>query len=305
MDYQETDYDYGQQEQNPKNSSVMGLKILLIVLLVLLAAVCTLYYRSVQISKVDEEALRVEVDTLQNQTKRLMGDMDVIKFDNDTLNRNLQNERHKADSLMTRLKKERSISYSKLQQYQKELGTLRSAMQGFVRQIDSLNTLNKKLVGENLKFKTEIRGLKAKTEAAEETAQELNMKVQRGSQIKARNITLKGIKKNNKDAVRAREAVGLVVSLILTANELANYGERTVYVRITTPDGYILQENQGATFDFEGQNIPYTCSRQVDYQGEDFPVSVYYNGTGLTSGKYTVLVYMDGLMVGSSEVILK
>lgn len=305
MDYQETDYDYGQPDQNPKNNSIMGLKIAIIILLVVLTAVSFLYYRSVQVSKADEEALRVDMDTLQNQTKRLMGDLDIIKFDNDTLNRNLQSERHKADSLMDRLKKERSISYSKLQQYQRELGTLRTAMQGFVRQIDSLSTLNKKLVGENVGYKREISRLKTQTEAAEETAQELNSKIVRGSQIKARSIELKAQKKNNKDAVRAKEAVRLVVSLILTANELAQYGERMVYVRITTPDGYVLQENQGTSFDFEGQNIPYSAARQVDYQGDDFPVSVFCNASGLTSGKYTVLVYMDGLMIGSNEIILK
>lgn len=306
MDYQESpDYDYGQQENTPKNSSVMGLKIGIIILLVVLGAVSVLYYNSVQKSKADEEALRVDLDTLQNRTQRLVGDLDGMKFDNDTLNRNLQNERHKADSLMDRLKRERNVSYSKIRQYERELGTLRSTMQSFVRQIDSLNRLNQKLVGENLKFRNEITGLRMRTEAAQETAQELGLKVQRGSQIKARNISLKGVKKNNKDAVRAKDAVRLVASLVLTANELATRGERMVYVRIISPEGYNLQESQGNTFEFEGQSMPFSAARSVDYQGEDFPVNVFYNGSGLTSGKYTVYVYMDGMMIGTNEVILK
>ena len=43
----------------------------------------------------------------------------------------------------------------------------------------------------------------------------------------------------------------------------------------------------------------------VDYQGDDLPVSIYYDITGLYAGQYTVMVYVDGQMVGQSDVILK
>lgn len=139
MEYKAPDYDYEQPtEESPKRNSEMGLKLAVIILMVVLIAVSFLYYKSVQVSDADKMALKIEMDTLQSQAERLMSGLDVMKFDNDTLNRNLQTERHKADSLMSRLKTERSISYSKLKQYERELGTLRTAMQGFVRQIDSL-----------------------------------------------------------------------------------------------------------------------------------------------------------------------
>ncbi|CDN32463.1 hypothetical protein BN938_2392 [Mucinivorans hirudinis] len=305
--YQENDYnyDYQQPDNTGGNKSLMGMKIVIVILLVVLAAVSVLYFMSVQRSRADEAALRESMDTLQVQTQRLMGDMDNLKFDNDTLNRNLSYERHKADSLINRLKSERQASYAKLRQYERELGTLRTTMRGFVRQIDSLNRLNQKLVGENLNYKKEITGLRLKTEAAVETAQELNQKVARGSQIKARNILLKAVQKNGKDATRARQAVRLEVELVLTSNELANHGDRMIYVRIISPEGYNLQESQGQVFDFEGQNTPFSASRSVDYRGDDLPVSVFYNGTGFNAGKYTVYVYMDGLMIGTNEIILK
>lgn len=306
MDYQEdNNYDYDNSSSQAGGSAAKGLKIAIIILLLVLAAVSFLYWKSVQQDAADLRAMQADRDTIANQYGRLIVEMDDLQFENDTLNADLEAQRFRADSLMDRMKTERNISYSKIKKYEKELGTLRTTMQGFVRQIDSLNQLNKKLTGENLAFRREISDLRTTTEAAKETAEELNNKIQRGAVIKARDITLRAVNKRGKDVSRAKTAEQLVTTFILAANELSVPGERTVYVRIISPDGYDLAESQSSLFEFEGSPIPYTASRVVDYQGEDLAVSVYYKGEGLTAGQYTVHVYMDSYMVGSNVIILK
>ncbi|MFI3286996.1 MAG: hypothetical protein R3Y61_00810 [Rikenellaceae bacterium] len=306
MDYQEdNNYDYDNSSSQAGSSAAKGLKIAIIILLLVLAAVSFLYWKSVQQDAADLRAMQADRDTIANQYGRLIVEMDDLQFENDTLNADLEAQRFRADSLMDRMKTERNISYSKIKKYEKELGTLRTTMQGFVRQIDSLNQLNKKLTGENLAFRREISDLRTTTEAAKETAEELNNKIQRGAVIKARDITLRAVNKRGKDVSRAKTAEQLVTTFILAANELSVPGERTVYVRIISPDGYDLAESQSSLFEFEGSPIPYTASRVVDYQGEDLAVSVYYKGEGLTAGQYTVHVYMDSYMVGSNVIILK
>ncbi len=304
MDYQEQNhYDY--EPQPSGNQAANGLKIAIIILLVVLGGVSFMYWRSVQQDAAEIEAMKSDLDSIGVEYGMLIGDMDSLRFDNDTLNANLVQQRHIADSLMSRLKSERSINYNKLKSYEKELGTLRATMRGFVRQIDSLNQLNKKLTGENIAFRREISNLRTTTEAAQETAAELNSKIQRGAVIRARDITLRAVNKRGKDVTRARTAHQLVTTFILAANELSEPGNRNVYVRIISPDGYDLAKSQNSLFEFEGTNIPYTEVREIDYQGEDLPVSVYYQGEGLTAGQYTVHVYMDGHMVGSNVIILK
>lgn len=306
MDYQENDnYEYESSNENGSSSAAKGLRIAVIILLVVLAAVSFLYWQTVRQDARELEAMRVDRDTIASQYERVIGEMDQLQFDNDTLNADLAQQRHVADSLMERMKTERNISYRKLKAYEKELGTLRTTMQGFVRQIDSLNTLNKKLTGENLAFRREISDLRTTTEAAKETAAELNQKIERGAVIKARDITLRAVNKRGKDVSRARTAEQLVTTFILAANELATPGEYTVYVRIISPDGYDLAESQSSLFDFEGTQTPFTASHVIDYQGEDIAASVYYKGKGLTAGQYTVHVYMNGHMVGSNVIILK
>ena len=58
-------------------------------------------------------------------------------------------------------------------------------------------------------------------------------------------------------------------------------------------------------FDFEGDKITFSAARQVDYQNNDLSVSLFYNGSGITSGKYRVKIYTDGNLIGSNEIILR
>jgi len=287
------------------DNSLKGYKIIVIILAVVLAALTYLYFTQVMELKGDRQELMVQRDTLVNRLTGIMIDFDSLKTENDTISANLILERQRADSILQKLQQERSLSYAKINQYEKELGTLRTIMQNYVRQIDSLNTLNQTLVQENLTYRRNETQLRLRAEMAEERATELDIKVQQGSVILARNISLLALNKNDKEVTRANRAERLRTDFVLTANELATPGDRTVYIRIVGPDGYLLANSSDNVFDYEGERIAYSASRSVDYQNDDLGVGIYYNGSGITSGKYSVSVYMDGKLIGSNEIILK
>lgn len=305
MEYNETDYDYNDYPQPEQSASTKGLKIGIVVLLVALIALGFSYWQQVQELKVNEEELLIEKDTLTSRLSVLMGEMGSLRIDNDTMNAALVAQRHYADSLFTTLKKQKSINRSQLRAYQAELGTLRTALRGYVHQIDSLNQLNQKLVGENIKFRKEISGLRTRTEAAEETSTELANKVARAAVVRARDINLVALNKKGKPVSKAKQAEQLVVNCILSANEVASSGPRTVYVRVSTPDGDLLSSNTRGTFTIDGESKPFSASREVEYDGSDLPVSVYVDAADLYPGGYSVFVYFDGMLVGTNEIILK
>lgn len=304
MEYQNNE-DYGYEPQSSSNSTTNGLKIAIIILLIVLAGVSVLYWSSVRRDAAEIEMMQEDLKKLEAEGDMLKIGIDTLQTQNDTLNVSLQAQRHMADSLVQRIKKERNISYQKIRAYERELSTLRTTMQSFVRTIDSLDRINRKLVGQNFELMSQVSTLKNTADAAKETASELNSKIKRGAVIRARNITLRAVNRRDKEVTRARIADRLITTFELAANELSTPGERTVYIRIISPDGYDLAENQNALFEFEGKRIPYTASRVVDYQGEDLAVSVFYNGSGLTAGQYTVHVYIDGHLIGSNIIILK
>ena len=275
---------------------------MIIIMAVILVALSAIYFMQV---KQMQEDFAIERDTLTSQLTSLLNDYDTLKTLNDTLSVHYEGERQKADSLLQTLQKERRLSYAKIREYEKKMTYMREVMTGYIRQIDSLNTINKKLVSENSSIRKKILDYRLRAESAEEKSQELSTKVRQGSVIRARDIRLVALSKSDREVSRANRAERLRVDLVLVGNELSTPGERNVYTQIIGPDGYPLVNGSNALFDFEGSSITYSAMRSVDYQNNDLNVSLFYNGPGITSGKYQVKIYTDGHMVGSSEISLR
>ena len=296
--------EYDRDGQGNKKS-IQGYRIVIIILAVILAALSILYFNIHRQQQAEYDLLVIDRDSIQNNLSDLMADFDDLQISNDTLSLQMGIERQRADSLMKRLQQERSWSYSKIKQYEKEVATLQNIMRGYIRQIDSLNTLNKQLIDENVSYRKEITTATMRAEMAEEKAQELDNKVRQGSVIYARSIRLVALNGRGKEVSRIKNAERLRVDFTMTANALAMPGEKTVYVRITSPDGYVLSSESVPTFEFEGERISYSASRDVDYQNEDLNVGIFYTGSGFIAGTYVIQLYCDGFLIGSTEIPMR
>ncbi len=299
------EYDYEYEEQPSSDKAIRGYRVVIILLAVILAALSILYFNIHRQQQADYALLQVDRDSIQHNLSELMVDFDSLRFNNDSINASLAIERQRADSLMDRLKKERSWSYAKIKQYEKEVGTLQSLMRNYLRQIDSLNTLNKQLITENVSYRKEISSITQRAELAEEKASELDNMVKAGSVLKARNIRLTPLNEKSKEVTRVKNAARLRTDFMLAANELTTPGDKTIYVRLLAPDGYVLSSEATPTFNFEGERLSYSAERTIDYQNEDIEVGIFYTGSGFTSGTYTVQLYTEGRLIGSAEVVLR
>ncbi len=287
------------------DKSIRGYRVVIILLAVILAALSILYFNIHRQQQADYALLQIDRDSIQSNLSHLMDDFDNLRISNDSISANLGLERERADSLMERLKKERSWNYAKIKQYEKEVGTLQTLMRNYLRQIDSLNTLNKQLINENVGYRKEISTISQRAELAEERATELDNMVKQGSVLKARNIRLTALNAKSKEVSRIKNAARLRTDFILAANELTTPGDKTVYVRILAPDGYVLSSEGAPSFDFEGEWLSYSAQRSIDYQNEDIEVGIFYNGSGFTAGKYTVQLYAEGRLIGSTEIVMR
>jgi hypothetical protein len=90
------------------------------------------------------------------------------------------------------------------------------------------------------------------------------------------------------------------------ANKVAKTGTKKIYLRIARPDGEILINSNSSTFMYQGKEIFYSAMKEIDYQGKDTDVCIYYlNDTQLPPGKYTAFIFIDGNLVASHEIYLK
>ena len=293
--------EYYDDSQPAGAQSIRGYRIVIGILSVILVAISLLYFSIHREQMRDNALLAADRDSIQAGLNNLIMDYDSLRYQNDSIAESLT----KANELVEQLKQERRWNYNKMRQYEKELGSLRTVMRGYIRQIDSLNTLNKKLITENVSYRKEITSANLRADMAEERQAELENKVKAGAVVRARDIRLMALNDKGRDVTRIKNAARLRVDFVLAANELATPGNKAVYARITSPDGYVLTTEAMPTFEFEGSAITYSAMREVDYQNADLEVGIYFNSTGFAPGTYKVELYMEGRMIGSNDIVMR
>ena len=234
---------------------------------------------------------------LQRDAESLVSELESLKDQNDTMLVKYQ----EAVVMLEQLQREKTYNYEQLAKYKREVETLRGVMRGYLRQIDSLNTINSNLQAENVAYRREITTAQQRADVAEEKADELNTKVRIGAVIRSSGIRMVMLNSNSKEVRRVRQASRLRVDFELTANELAEPGEKSVYLCITAPDGYILSSENMILFMFEGDEMMASAMRKVDYENQSVPVSIYYDGSAFEKGTYKVDIYIDGRHSGTQE----
>ena len=250
--------------------------------------------------------LNIDKQNLTNELVALQGDYEALSTTNAAINDSLNVEKEKVGQLIERLQKTEATNRAKIREYEKELGTLRSIMKGYIKQIDSLNTLNISLRNEATAARKEAQESKRQYEDLRTTTEQLSQKASAGAVVKGRGFNLVAINESNKVTARSSRARKLRAFLSLIENSIAERGYRTVYIRVKGPDGVLMTDDSGKVFTCGGEQMIYSASREVDYQGDEVEICIYFaNSQGFEKGKYTVDLYTDETRLGTAEMILK
>ena len=291
------------ESERKANGPLKTVMYVMIVVAVALAA--ALAYVLVSKNSLVEE-LNFEKMELAAQLDSLQADYEGLSSEYDTINAQLDSSREEVAQLIERVKKTEATNRAKIRQYEKELGTLRSIMRGYIVQIDSLNTLNHKLTGEAATARREAAEHRRKSEELTAEVETLSGKVATGSVIKARALNVIAYNSNSKSIDRASKVVKLLCNLTLIENDLAPKGPVRVYVRVTAPDGTLLRDGNGDSFELDGKLLEATASREVDYNGNELEVGIYVNNiSSFMPGIYTVKAYTVQSALGSTELLLR
>ena len=71
-------------------------------------------------------------------------------------------------------------------------------------------------------------------------------------------------------------------------------------------DGILLTGDDQRPFNFNGEPMISSASREVDYQGKEVEMSIYLNGiSDYVKGIYTVEAYTENNLLGSAELMLR
>ncbi len=250
--------------------------------------------------------LSVDKENLTQELISLQGEYSLLSSSNDSLNSQLEREKEKVTQLLDRIQKTEASNRSKIRQYEKELGTLRSIMKHYIVQIDSLNTLNIELRADAELARREAKESAQKYQELTKTTDEYAKLVEQGSEIKGRGINVVGINASNKETDRSSRITKLRTCIYLIENTIAPKGPMRVYIRVKGPDGILMTNDQQRIFEIAGEQMIYTESREVDYQGQEVEVCVYFGAEqGFTKGIYTVEAYTATGLIGTGDILLR
>jgi Membrane-bound metallopeptidase len=294
---------YGKRDEEKKSGAA---KILAIALGVVAAALLATLVIVLMNKKALVNDLNSEKEDLTNELVALHSDYETLSTTNAAINDSLTVEKEKVEQLIDRLQKTEATNRAKIRQYEKELGTLRTIMKGYIKQIDSLNTVNTSLRREASAAKQEAAESRRQYDQLRVTTDEYAKKATAGAVVKGRGVVLTAINSSNKETDRSSRTEKLKTCLSLIENAIATKGPKVVYIRVKGPDGILMAGEQQRVFSCGGEEMIYSASREVDYQGEEVEICVYFaNVGGFEKGVYTVDVYTSETKIGSADLLLR
>ena len=276
-----------------------GVIVILAGLLIAQLSKKTAFKEEVQVLTIDKQALTEQMTQLQQDYANLSST-------NDTINTQLQIERQKVADLIEKVKRTEASNQAQLPKYEKELGTLRAIMKSYIKQIDSLNQMNVALKEEVTEVRKKVEQTTAENVKQKKQIEEQAKKLDEGAAVKGRGITLVGLNGRGSETNRSSRVNQFRTNLSLIENSIAQTGAMTVYVRIKDPEDILMTDGSQQVFTCGGQQLIYSAAREVDYQGEELDVSIYFTpGVELSRGTYTVEVYTSRGKIGTAELYLK
>ena len=297
------------EKKETKEINKMSMLILAVIILILVIAGAA-YYIFHQQQQMEEmtQSFDLEKEMMADDLNELSLQYEGYKFSvsNDSLVALLTTEQAKVQRLMEELRTVKSTNAKEIARLKKELATLRKIMRNYVIQIDSLNRANEQLKVEKNEAVKKYRQASTTAASLKREKEKLTERVTLASKLDATSISVTPVNSHGKLAKRIKKMEQFVINFKIAKNVTAPVGEKVVYVRIMKPDDDILVKSRGDVFTFEGKDINYSIKKMIEYEGEEVPVTMYWNiEEFLSPGTYRVDIFADGNLIGQRSFTLE
>lgn len=293
--------------------------VLTTVIVLLVAGVAYLAYslsQQTQANRDMEELAVLDKQEMEGEYRQFADQYSEMKsrINNDSIIAQLTREQERTEQLLRELKNTKATDAAEITRLKKELASVRAVLRSYVLEIDSLNRLNQALQDENSRVRSELEESNMQNQALSSDNATLSEKVAIAAQLNAVNIDIMMITKGalsskSKDRVKHPHKIGgstneMKVRFVLSRNVTASNGMRSIYVRILTPTGSVL--NATGKCAFEDKQVDFTAAKNIEYTGEETPMEFYVaKKETLIPGTYRVQVIADGHEIGSRSIELE
>lgn len=239
-----------------------------------------------------------EYDELSNSFTQHEGQM--VLFNNDSIRAEYEAAKNKVEQLRQELKQRDRLSQQRIAELQKEISTLKEIMRHYVEQINELNQQNQELRAKNETLEQSNRQLANRVNETTTKNEVLSQRMQLAEKLNVSGINLQALNSKGKVEKKIKKAKQLAVTFTIPQNNSTPVGRKSIFLRITTPEGNLLRGN-GITFPFEGTTLEATAKKDIEYEGNEISgITIYWdNNSTLTPGSYRVELFCDNYRLAS------
>ena len=255
---------------------------------------------------IDKEILEDSVSDFVAQFDAQFDGFQNIEIQNDSLISELARERQRVQDLLEELRITKATDSRRIEELRKELATLRTIMVSYVNQIDSLDRTNKLLQEENIQVKQQYEEKARQAEKLEQERAQLVEVVTRASMLELSDFEVVKLNHRDRKTTFFSQIQKLEFKFNIARNITTEPGTKTMYLRITSPNGEVMQKTEDDVFPFENQDIAYSVAKDFEYEGESVSIAMYWSVEEiLEKGLYNADFFVDGQLIGSFPFELK
>ncbi|MBT3384155.1 MAG: hypothetical protein HN778_07310 [Prolixibacteraceae bacterium] len=298
----ELDFQKKQKTKDRRNN------IIVIALSVVLVAVVILFLLQRREHNLILDDIKTEKDSIQFELTEIVASYDSLEIENDTITEQLLIAQTKVRDLLVEVEQTKKVSFNKISGYQKQVTTLRGIMRDFVVQIDSLNRRNEELMAENLEVKEQYKKVESQNVRLSQDKEELQQNLQRAAMLEVRELLASPLNNRSKTTKYAKRTEKIRIYFVLGKNVTTKRGSKNIYARIMRPDQLLMSKSPDNLFQFEDLKIQYSAMRNINYEGKELPVAIFWDNTtepDLMVGLYTVDLFADGNNIGTTTFEIK
>ncbi len=291
-----------------EKKSNTALKILTGVLAVALIALSIYTIKFYNEEKENKKILQKEKSVIEDELNDLIVKYDEAIKENEIMDQDLVNARDRITRLLDSVK-DNEANLVLISRYRREIGNLKAEKDRLFRVVDSLSAQNQQLSTSLDSTSVALQERTKLSDSLQTTNQTLNTKVDKASRLKVASLKAEGVIVRNSGKIiendNNRRVDQIRTCFTLTANDLAEAGEKNLYVQVYNPDNELVGDQ--IVVQHEGGTMVYSAASKVYYENEELDVCILAKAKEdkLIEGTYKVYVYHESLLMGTASFSLR
>ncbi|GAA4312128.1 hypothetical protein GCM10023115_31900 [Pontixanthobacter gangjinensis] len=285
-----------------------ALKVLTGILAVALVALSIYTIKFYNEEKENKEILQKEKAVIEDELNELIVKYDEAIEENEIMDQDLVNARDRISRLLDSVK-DNEANLVLISRYRREIGNLKAEKDRLFRVVDSLSAENQMLSTSLDSTSVALQERTRLSDSLKTTNQSLSTKVDKASRLKLTSLSGEGVIVRNSGKLvendNNRRVDQIRTCFTITANDLAEPGEKNMYVQVYNPENELVGDE--IVVQHEGGTMVYSAASKVFYENEELDVCILAKTIEdrLLEGNYKVYVYNDAMLLGTGSFTLK